>query len=869
MFILHTTGCLFAQSGFGNQQNISSSASYAKAVFTGDVNNNGITDVISASYNDDKIAWYENLGGGIFGPQIVVSDTAFGANDVFLIDIDGDGDEDIVSSSSKGYQTGILGKVTWYENDGNGTFFQEHLISDFPQVETIFCVDIDNDGDIDLLAGGGGNIILFFNSGNGVFSSQQTITYSASGVMYVTAEDIDGDNYVDIVYCSNNFNGYGDDKLAWFKNDGFGNFGSQQTISSVLGGPHAMNLTDINGDNFVDIIVPFSHDDLILSYINDGAGNFLNIDTVDDGNTNLPTYVYCEDLDNDGDHDIISASFLDNKIAWYENDGVGNFAFQNIITNSASNATGVYAADIDLDGDLDVVTASKSGVNIAWFSNEITIPNYSINLMIINDITCNNACDGSINISITGGQPPYSYLWNTGDTTEDLSSLCTGLYYVTVTDDSSNVVTDSVYINEPTEIIANINSTDASCSNVCDGSIEVISTGGTSPYTYDWSNGQNSNLLTGLCSGQYELSIIDDNGCQFYDTILLNNNGITYDINDTLIGCDSVLYNGTWLYTSTIIIDTLVSNFGCDSIVTTDINVNSGVSGMVQTSNFLPLENSKVYQIVVDLIDSSLAIIDSTITDSIGSYSFSYVADSYIKAIPNSSLYPNEIPTYYESSAFFQFSNAIVSCDNTLDFNTIAGVNPGGNGFIGGFIGNGAGKNNELGEPLSGLVVFLLNENNEIVAYGETDNDGYFSFENIPCGDYQIWIDDATTNNLLAPTISLNINCVQDSLELKLENNQLKFIDIESTIRTMNSIQYNLIIAPNPTQNLFKIDVVDWNEKYFIEVFNTLGKKVYSESNKMNSTIVSSDKWSDGIYLVLVKDINGLIIGESKLIVSK
>ena len=70
--------------------------------------------------------------------------------------------------------------------------------------------------------------------------------------------------------------------------------------------------------------------------------------------------VYAGDLDGDGDLDVLSASFGDDKIAWYENmDGKGSFGPQQVITTAAIRPRSVYAADLDGDGDLDVLSASS------------------------------------------------------------------------------------------------------------------------------------------------------------------------------------------------------------------------------------------------------------------------------------------------------------------------------------------------------------------------------------------------------------------------------------------------------------------------------------------------------------------------------
>ena len=67
--------------------------------------------------------------------------------------------------------------------------------------------------------------------------------------------------------------------------------------------------------------------------------------------------VYAADVDGDGDMDVLSASYADDKIAWYENDGSEGFT-EHAISTSADGAISVFAADVDGDGDMDVLSAS-------------------------------------------------------------------------------------------------------------------------------------------------------------------------------------------------------------------------------------------------------------------------------------------------------------------------------------------------------------------------------------------------------------------------------------------------------------------------------------------------------------------------------
>ena len=85
------------------------------------------------------------------------------------------------------------------------------------------------------------------------------------------------------------------------------------------------------------------------------------------GRNSAPTLA---DLDGDGDLDALSSSANDSRIAWYENEGSGNFGVQQTITTSAGSVQDVYAADLDGDGDLDLLSASFFDNRVTWYENE-------------------------------------------------------------------------------------------------------------------------------------------------------------------------------------------------------------------------------------------------------------------------------------------------------------------------------------------------------------------------------------------------------------------------------------------------------------------------------------------------------------------
>src|SRR5690606_22993833 len=119
----------------------------------------------------------------------------------------------------------------------------------------------------------------------------------------------------------------------------------------------------------------------------------------------------------------------------------------------------------------------------------------------VTDAACNEDANGSIDLVVSGGTEPYSYLWSNGETTEDLSGLTAGTYSVTVTDANGCTDDASFTIEEPEtlEIDADGSTiTDAACNEDANGSIDLVVCGGTESYTYLWSNGETTEDISGL-----------------------------------------------------------------------------------------------------------------------------------------------------------------------------------------------------------------------------------------------------------------------------------------------------------------------------------------------------------------------------------
>ena len=356
---------LGATGDFG-MQIISTAMVDPACVFATDLDGDGDADVLSASHLDNKIAWYENTDGlGSFGPQQVISTAANGADSVFATDFDGDGDMDVLSASI------LDNKIAWYENtDGLGSFGPERLISagtDNPN--SVFATDIDGDGDMDVLMASFPNKIAWYENSDGLgnFGPQQVISTAANGASSVFATDIDGDGDEDVLSISSD-----DDGISWYENDPATSdaFGEEQIVTSQADEARSVCAADLDGDGDQDVLSASYFDDKIAWYENsDGLGSFGPQQIITTA-ANGADSVFAADLDGDGDQDALSASYIDDKIAWYENtDGLGSFGPQQIISTAANGAYCVFAADIDSDGDQDVLSASEFDSKIAWYEN--------------------------------------------------------------------------------------------------------------------------------------------------------------------------------------------------------------------------------------------------------------------------------------------------------------------------------------------------------------------------------------------------------------------------------------------------------------------------------------------------------------------
>ncbi len=415
--------------------------------------------------------------------------------------------------------------------------------------------------------------------------------------------------------------------------------------------------------------------------------------------------------------------------------------------------------------------------------------------------------------------PSGNYIWNTS-----------GIYTDTVINSNGcdSIITINLTIDASSELIT---------ISVCDF---YISPSG----NYTW-----------MESGIYKDTILNAKGCDSIITIDLMVDQPTGNI--SIEACDQYISPSgsyTWI-TSGIYLDTVMSSGGCDSVITVNLlmkDTNEYVSGIITTSQGNPLINSKVYLIGFDSDNDSVYKLDSSVTDISGKYlvKTNNQEEVYIKAVPDSQTYPNEIPTYYTSILTFLDADEIptIDCDTIeADVQTIAGQNPGGSGFISGNINKGAGKLLSCeGEPVVRLSIILMNNNNQPVQYTQTDAQGNFEFSNLALGEYRIWADDPNINNTNPPAYTISSEEQQlDDIVMKYSN-QLENCVNNNTTNLVDESAILWEVFPNPVSDKLNITI---RGGFTIKLLDITGK-VLLEEIAYDYLSLNFASISRGIYLL-------------------
>jgi hypothetical protein len=342
--------------------NNAATADEATGVDIGDVNGDGYIDVVMIE--KDVISWYKNDGSESFTQTTI--DASFGTSgegEVLLVDIDKDSDLDILASRHASH-------FSVYYNNGSVTnpgFTEVNLNNYWDGAHGMSYGDIDNDGDLDIACTvtTDDDILWYRNLGGGSWSGWNRPDTNFNGGRDTALADFDNDGLMDIVAVSLY------DGFHWYEN-ATGSF-TEHGLASGDGELTSMVLIDMDGDGYNDTLTTSQSTGNIIYYKHNGSTTNPGVDKHIIGNVSLCQDLKVEDIDSDGDYDVVvcgkdpGAPTRDSVLSWFENDGSEVFTEHVIRTIIYDQNYHLAVSDIDGDSLPDIALTAYGNDTLTWF----------------------------------------------------------------------------------------------------------------------------------------------------------------------------------------------------------------------------------------------------------------------------------------------------------------------------------------------------------------------------------------------------------------------------------------------------------------------------------------------------------------------
>ena len=363
---------LFNNDGEGNFQFDSILIESATKLEKGDINGDGLVDLVATQFFGIGIWFLPNRGEEGFDHPIQVVEDLDHARDIKIVDFDGDGDNDLLVTS--GFAS--LSQFLWFENvDQQGTFQKsDHSVSSAASINvdvTLFygqfdVADFDGDGDLDAVVPFSDKITFVENTdGKGILDSR-TIS-STKGILATKSVDLDQDGDFDIV-ANDTLMG----EIVWLENlDANAVFADAVVISdpAAVEQNTTMAIVDLNSDGHIDLLTSSVNNSRIALYTNDGQQEFSRTQLTGPNTSKLQS-VHPIDFDNDGDQDFVGIELA--RIVWYENRGFGTLWSQHQIHVWPAARifdffwSDIQIGDIDQDNDVDIIASINNDVEQSY-----------------------------------------------------------------------------------------------------------------------------------------------------------------------------------------------------------------------------------------------------------------------------------------------------------------------------------------------------------------------------------------------------------------------------------------------------------------------------------------------------------------------
>ncbi len=324
-----------------------------------DLDGDSTPNLLIADRLGGTIHWIEDGGGaGCFGEPRLIEASGEEVYALAVADLDGDGDLDVLKASTD------VDKVAWFENtDGQGSFGPEQVLSlAVNGARAVHAADLDGDGDVDVVCLGyeGDQVGWFQNlDGAGSFSALQLLAVAPDAPHGLDSADLDGDGDLDLAVASHH-----DNSVRWLENLGSATAFSEHLVDAQVGGAVSVRCADLSGDELPDLLVAGYNAGAVYLLLNDAgqpgqfAGGPIAAGLVQ------PITAQAADLDGDGDLDVAALSHEDGLSHWYRNVNGTGVGWEEEEAHWMLGSPGLDMALGDLNGDsvIDVALALEEGV---------------------------------------------------------------------------------------------------------------------------------------------------------------------------------------------------------------------------------------------------------------------------------------------------------------------------------------------------------------------------------------------------------------------------------------------------------------------------------------------------------------------------
>ena len=505
----------------------------------------------------------------------------------------------------------------------------------------------------------------------------------------------------------------------------------------------------------------------------------------------------------------------------------------------------------------------------------------SVTILVDNvvDVDCYGANNGSVSVSILGGQPPYIISWSNGDQTEDIFGLQAGPYEIFVTDANGCFAVASIIVEQPQFSHVSIITTPSICGGSNGIAIASVNNG-TGPFNYIWPNTTGpSNITGGLPIGIHTLLVIDGNTCLLEKDFIINEqNGPIIITDSTLIGtCNGDL---SAIYLSTIGGQGPFTYLWSSGETTEDLSgvlpgeyeiEIEGANGCSAFANF-SIENSQPEETTICMLDvDTLTGKNLIVWVPIGQLGI----DSYniYKESSESGLYylignqsADSISQYYDylsdpSIRSWRYKVAAVDdCGNeallsddhkTMHLTTNLGI---------------SGEVNLIWDHYQGFnySTYYINRWHPTTGWVEIDAIASSLFT------YTDQTPPSDSNLVYMVSIIPPSTCTaykdQDHNATRSNTSSINAPEETESNLGLENLNIKLTIFPNPTNGTTKI--VSQIDIISVYIFDAFGKQIFSETRINNSTfLINLSKFENGLYTVMITTENNVI--KRKLIKSQ